>query len=147
MEGLFYRCCLYTRYELDPGSAKTSSRVAYPKFKKDDDIKKQADNAATFWSNDYYSLVFPLRFGKKIDGSTVKGVELFPTANPVLQAGPLRSKFLEEDKLPPLLPADQSKEGYELLADFIVLRTAVLNVLLRQKGLNEEDLHTLRLAF
>ena len=24
---------------------KTSSRVAYPKFKKDDDIKKQADNA------------------------------------------------------------------------------------------------------
>ncbi|MGI5926931.1 MAG: hypothetical protein ACOX8A_07105 [Thermacetogeniaceae bacterium] len=116
-------------------------------LKKDDDIKKQADNAATFWSNDYYSLVFPLRFGKKIDGSTVKGVELFPTANPVLQAGPLRSKFLEEDKLPPLLPADQSKEGYELLADFIVLRTAVLNVLLRQKGLNEEDLHTLRLAF
>jgi len=116
-------------------------------LKKDDDIKKQADNAATFWSNDYYSLVFPLRFGKKVEGSTVKGVELFPTANPVLQAGPLRSKFLEEDKLPPLLPADQSKEGYELLADIIVLRTAVLNVLLRQNGVDEEDLHTLRLAF
>lgn len=117
------------------------------RLKAADGIKEQADMAASFWSDDYYSLVFPLRFGKKVEGSTVKGKQLFSTPNPVLQPGPLRSTFLDEDKLPPILPADQSKEGYELLADFVVLRTAVLNVLLRQNGVNEEDLHALRLAF
>jgi len=35
-------------------------------LKKDDDIKKQADNAATFWSNDYYSLVFLCASVKKL---------------------------------------------------------------------------------
>jgi len=114
------------------------------------DVKEAANQAALFWKN-YYSLVFPLRFGlaQEEDGLW-RGKVIFPEKGNVslgAHSGALRKKFLDGLKLPPILPSPQNPK--ELLSDHCLQTAALLNVLLRQKELNNtnpQQFHAIRLA-
>lgn len=110
-----------------------------------------ADAVASFWRDDYYERLFPLRFGRSTDeGGLYTHVDLFSGAGRVdLEAmadQPQRKRFLDGDKLPPILPAINEGETHELLADRVLTQAALVNVLLRQAGATPEVLHQARLA-
>jgi len=116
------------------------------------ELKDLADAAAEFWREEHYKCLFPLRFGQGEDEEgLICPVDLFPGIEPVsleTRAGEgLRQRFLDGNRLPPLLPAMEEGETQELLADRLLSQAALANVLLRQAGAPEEMLHAVRLAF
>lgn len=126
------------------------------------DSKHLADSAARFWAEDYYRLVFPIRFGyRRIvneqgdDGLLESDWELrikplFSGSNINLEdycKNTLRSRFLDEASLPPILPAHRNNE---LVADHVLIVSALASLLLKKEVeshlLDEESLHQIRLA-
>ncbi len=117
-----------------------------------EEIKGSADAVARFWSDEYYTALFPLRFGLSEDEHGLLGHrDLYPESDPInleTQAGqPLRWQFQDGNGLPPLLPAMGEEETSELLADRLLSRAALANVILRQRRVDPEALHAVRLAF
>ncbi|MDW8319223.1 MAG: hypothetical protein RMN53_15435 [Anaerolineae bacterium] len=110
--------------------------------------RQQADAAAEFWRDAYYAQIFPLRWGRREeDGQLRRSDILAPQATVDLDAmanRPLRRRFLDEDRLPPILPDERrGNEGW-LLADRLLIEAALINVL--ASGLDEEQRHAARLA-
>ncbi len=115
-------------------------------------LRTSADAVARFWSDEYYAALFPLRFGLSEDEHGLLGHrDLYPGSDPInLETRveqPLRWQFQDGNGLPPLLPAVMEGETSELLADRVLSRTALANVILRQRGVAPEALHAVRLAF
>jgi len=110
-------------------------------------VREMADAAAEFWAREYYRLVFPLGFGRVVEGGVVRGRSL-PSGSVVELDGTagLRRDPLDGAALPPVLPAGGEAAAEVLLADLIVVCTALVNVLLRRRGLGGELLDRLRLA-
>ncbi len=116
----------------------------------DQDPRQAADRVASFWREDYYAWLFPLRFGRKegIDG-LIDGIALFEPAAEGINLEPLagrrlRRGFLDGEGLPPILPLDD--EGHELLADHVLATTAVMNLLLRSEIHDSALFHQIRLG-
>mgnify|MGYP000054496927 CR=1 FL=1 len=114
------------------------------------DVEKAANEAALFWKN-YYSLIFPLRFGlKKDDDGLWRGTAIFIEEGKISleeYCGALRERFLDGLKLPPILPSPQNSK--ELISDHCLQTAALLNILLRQRGLHSTNpnlFHAIRLA-
>lgn len=108
-------------------------------------MHEKADAAARFWAERYYRLVFPFGFTKVIEGEQVRG-EALPSG-PVVELDGMaefRDKPLQGQ--PPVLPAGEGGASEALLADVMLVRTALINVLLRQKGMDRARLDTVRLA-
>lgn len=110
------------------------------------DAKEGADVCAQFWQ-EYYSLVFPLRFGRDAKPLLGEGkeVELEPLCD-----RSLRETFLDAQNLPPLLCAETASvnNGWqELIADHHLVCAALGNVLLRAQGQGDTPLfHQVRLG-
>jgi len=120
-----------------------------PKLK--DTLRESANGVAEFWRDEYYESLFPLCFGLTKDSDGLyQHDDLFPDSEVInleAQAGKeLRRKFLDQDRLPPLLPAVEEGETDELMADRVLTQAALANLLLRQRGVSEENLHIVRLA-
>jgi hypothetical protein len=119
------------------------------------DVRRAADEVATFWRKDYYAGLFPLRFGRR----TEKGLfvdwplnEREPTVQ-LDQERPLRQFTgeagyrLEASAWPPILPDPLRGDQGWLQSDRLLIETALLNLLLRQQpSVTESTLHTARLA-
>lgn len=111
-------------------------------------VREMADAAAEFWAKDYYELVFPLGFGKVTEGGAVRGVP-FPPPGPVVEVGKeaeFRRAPLDGTAHPVILPAGGEAPSEALLADVTLVRTALINVLLRRRGVRGTLLDALRLA-
>jgi len=114
------------------------------------DIAAAANAVARFWHDVYYERLFPLRFGLVQDHTGFfYGTPLFDNEPYVnleeLVSEPLRERFLDGDRLPPLLPADLGEESTELLPDRLLTQAALANVSL-QSGVRPESRHAVRLA-
>lgn len=110
------------------------------------DAKKAANTAAQFWQ-DYYGWLFPLRFGLKIEKELINAGELFRDKDEVDPNKGLRARPLDQMKIPPLIPSGKSE--HELLSDHLLSTAALINLLLRRRGLDGEDenlFHQVRLA-
>ncbi|MBC7346369.1 MAG: hypothetical protein H5U00_02795, partial [Clostridia bacterium] len=107
-------------------------------------MHEKAEAAARFWAEKYYGLVFPLGFTKVIRGEQVRGQVL--SSAPVVEldgSGEFRDEPLQGQ--PPILPAgEEAREA--LLADVTLVRAALINVLLRQRGIDGARLDAVRLA-
>ena len=103
---------------------------------------------ARFWSDEYYRLIFPLRFGYELeDKYFFKQKDLFPEKEFIKpEISDTRKRFLDGAKLPPLLPGEQNEEPKELLVDRLLTQTALANTLIRQSG-SESHIHAVRLGF
>jgi len=110
-------------------------------------VREMADAAAEFWARDYYELVFPLGFGGVAEGGVVRGCVL-PSGPEVEvdRSAEFRRGPLDGAALPPVLPAGGEAAAEVLLADLVLVRAALINVLLRRRGLGGERLHRMRLA-
>lgn len=111
-------------------------------------VREMADAAAEFWAREYYKLVFPLGFGKVTEGGAVRGAA-FSLPGPVVEVGDeveFRRTSLEGTASSPILPAGGEPPSEALLADVTLVRTALINVLLRRRGLRGTLLDALRLA-
>ena len=141
-----------TIYEIGPRWQRTVSQWAADRIREhlNGDLKESADAVARFWRDTSYECLFPLRFGLRTAEGTLLCADLFPGVGPVsldaLAGQELRRRFLDGEALPPLLPAPAEGETSELLADRLLSRTALANVLLRQAGTPPEVLHAVRLA-
>jgi len=110
------------------------------------DAEKAANAAARFW-REHYGWIFPLRFGLKIQNELLNAEELFLNDSEVDPGKGLRARALDQMKLPPLLPSGKSEN--ELLSDHLLSTAALVNLLLRRRGLdtrNKNLLHQVRLA-
>jgi len=109
--------------------------------------KEAADKAASFWK-EYYGLIFPLRFGKEQDSAgRIQGRPLFDGSEVTLNVDSgreLRTRFLDEMRLPPLLPSQTKPD--ELVSDHHLTCAAITNVVLRAQGIDENILHQIRLG-
>ncbi|RDV83589.1 hypothetical protein [Ammonifex thiophilus] len=95
-------------------------------------LEDMADKAARSWAKEYYELVFPLR----LDAPEVEKID-----------GSINFRSRKQDPgFPPILPALGSGITETLLADAVVIRTALLNLLLRQRKVEKELLNAVRLA-
>lgn len=105
-----------------------------------------ANRLAEFWK-EYYRWVFPLRYGKQEEAKGVSRVSLFEEKEETIVLEPdrgLRSKFLDGQKLPPILPSETDPSL--LIADHHLAVSALLNVALRAKGMDEDTLHQVRVG-
>ncbi len=110
-------------------------------------VREMADAAAEFWSRDYYELVFPLGFGRVAEGGAVRGCVLPSGPEVGLDGGAeFRRGPLDGAAMPPVLPAGGEAATHYLLADVTLVRTALVNVLSRRRGIEGALLHALRLA-
>ncbi|MGQ9533199.1 MAG: hypothetical protein ACUVTQ_10445 [Desulfotomaculales bacterium] len=110
-------------------------------------VREMADGGAEFWVRKYYELVFPLGFGRVAEGGAVRGCVLPSGPEVEVDRGAeFRREPLDGTALPPVLPAGGEAQAEVLLADLTLVRTAFINVLLRQRGLEGELLDRLRLA-
>lgn len=126
------------------------TELLYQKLKPALNAWEAADKCANFWW-DYYGLVFPLRFGKsgtsdqQLCGEAVFDNQLQIDLGAYVDPK-LRSRFLDEKKLPPLLPA-RTNPAKELIADRHLSRAALINVALRAKGEDKSsNFHSIRLG-
>lgn len=104
--------------------------------------RAKADAAAHFWQS-YYERVFPLRFGRQVQ----VGVPLYEQNESgviILRGNLLRKKFLDEMRLPPLLPSQTDRAV--LISDHHLAVAALLNVALRARGTPNELVHEARLG-
>ncbi len=108
-------------------------------------VREMADAAATFWAREYYEFVFPLGFGKVTEGEVVRSTPL-TVPEPVGGEVVFRSEPLDGTACPVILPAGGEAPSEALLADVILVRTALINLLLRQQGAAGTLLDALRLA-
>ena len=140
------------QYKIDEGwASKVQQHLAEmlgERLQKVKDAKEAADRAASFWWN-YYELIFPLRFGKKQDvQGLIHGRSLFEEAEEVdLEESldqELRTRFLDDLRLPPLLPSQTKPD--ELVPDHHLTCAAITNVVLRAQGVEESLLHAVRLG-
>ena len=115
------------------------------------DLEKNTRYVASFWREDYYSMVFPLRFciqkeplkfQKVFHDSTTEAIDLEAS----LEQG-FRTGFLKGGPLPLILPAVEEGETGDLLADRLLLQAAMANLLLRQRSAPQEAVNAVRLAF
>lgn len=109
--------------------------------------KAAADRCATFWL-EYYSLVFPLRFGgKKGEQNRVSGIELSTPQSDFIELNPVdsfRNSFLDGQLLPPLLTSQT--QAQELIADHHLICAALANIVMRAKGMPPDLIHQIRLG-
>ncbi len=109
-------------------------------------VREMADAAAEFWAKEYYELVFPLGFGKVTEGGAVRG-DAFSLPGPVVEVGEeveFRRAPLDGTAHPVILPAGGEAPSEALLADVTLVRTAIINVLLRRRGVRGTLLDALR---
>ncbi|HXF69664.1 MAG TPA: hypothetical protein VNK89_07635 [Thermoflexus sp.] len=141
-----------TLWEIHPSWQRKVLQHIAPHLRRclENDLKHAADSAARFWRDTYYQWLFPLRFGLRKVNEILTAADLFPTPDPIRldAAQPLRTRFLDREHLPPLLPAPSmdNEEVTELLADRLLSQAALANVLLRQAGVPPDLLHAARLA-
>jgi hypothetical protein len=117
------------------------------------DAHKAANAVARFWYETYYERVFPLRFGREAISNTdiyTQGAALSYDANDALPANaPLRSEFLHNLHYPPILPAETQPDPNQpelLIADHHLATAALLNVCLRQRGVDKALVDQVRLS-
>lgn len=115
------------------------------------DVANAALRAAQFWSKDYLSHLFPLRFGLSVEeGRPHPPLLAHPTERIELAeylAFPLRTLPLDSDAVPPLYPDPQHGARGWLLADRLLMEAALLNLLLAQEPeISDEQRHAARLA-
>lgn len=108
-------------------------------------VREMADAAAEFWAGEYYELVFPLGFGKVTEGGGVRSVPL-PPSGPVGEEVEFRRVPLDGTAHPVILLAGGEAPSEVLLADVTLVRTVLINVLLRRCGVRGTLLDALRLA-
>jgi len=122
-----------------------------PKLEKAGGLREAANEAASFWMEDYYSLIFPLRFCLQGEPFSFRKVP-FPDDSGIinLESAPeekgFRAGFLR-GTLPPLLPVERKERTGELLADRLLIQAAMANLFLRQRSAHQEAIDAARLAF
>ena len=111
-----------------------------------EDAKDAADRCAQFWQ-DYYGLVFPLKFGRSSQEGGLTGQELSLLTEKEFDLEQccdqkLRKSFLESCNLPPLLTAETTFAGQpaNLIADHHLACAALCNVILRSQNKGDTNL-------
>lgn len=112
-----------------------------------------ADAAARFWSETYYQLLIPLRFGQSSRDQQIAAPALLDVASTVALDGTadvkFRTSFLDDTNLPPILP-DTTKGATDgwLIADRLLMDCAAFTVLAEaDDSLVDDDIvHSGRLA-
>lgn len=115
------------------------------------EVATAALRVAQFWSREYLSHLFPLRFGLSVEESNPRpALFAHPTDRIDLAAYlpvPLRILPLDSDAVPPIYPDPQQGEQGWLLSDRLLTEAALLNLLLAQEPTVPDDQrHAARLA-
>lgn len=109
-----------------------------------------ANRVARYWRNQYYRLLFPLRFGRMRDeqGLFTMSQRINATEKVLLDGEhPLRQVFLDGSGWPPVWPDPELGNQGWLRVDRLLIETALLNIIARQTGqLDDATVTRLRLA-
>lgn len=108
-----------------------------------ENVQLAATRVARFWRSDYYAQLFPLRFGRVQDTAGLFHSTPLFVAQPDIdlrQPQAMRQLFLDGGAWPPILPDATMGEVGWLLADRLLIETALLMAMLAGQPTHDTDL-------